>query len=647
MENYNLPEPSEEQLAVVNEFSNNNVVVNSCAGSGKTTTVLHMARKYNNRSTLLLTYNARLKIETREKAESLGLNNLEVHTYHSFCVRYLDSKCFTDQGIIKNINKNFRKFDFDSLIMDEFQDSTKLYFDIVLKIIKVLNNPWICIIGDRNQSIYQFNGADSRYIEFAHLIIPSERGWKQLNLSTSYRITYPMASFINNVCLSFERMKATKPGVVVNYTYHGYTPNVIFDDIKTALQKYKPDDIFILAPSVRSKNDKNPVRILSNNLSKSNIKVYVPVNDTEKLDENVLKSKLVFSSFHQAKGSERDVVFLLGFDSSYYEFYNKNASTDNCPNELYVALTRAKKELHIYHSNSKSHFDWVNTGLLRDFANVKGYIKEVIKESSKKRDVAVTELLRHQKSSIIDKIMNIIKYKTVNAPEDVIDIPNIVEQTADIVYHEDVSCINGVAIPAYYELLTKDTMTIANRVGVNLKDINIPADLLKVANKYIASVSGYSYQLNQISDYNWLEMEKLTAATHRLAKSMPNNLSYEITIGASFFGKFIIGQVDAIGENEIYEFKCVSAISPEHIIQLVVYACIYETFYGKKDKYILINILTNEKIEIEYDPSYIEVIRLLICNKYHKNNIMSDDEFLAQFTNNYIIPECAECKEFL
>ena len=36
---------------------------------------------------LLLTYNARLKQETRDRVKILGLGNLEVHSYHSLGVK--------------------------------------------------------------------------------------------------------------------------------------------------------------------------------------------------------------------------------------------------------------------------------------------------------------------------------------------------------------------------------------------------------------------------------------------------------------------------------------------------------------------------------------------------------------------------------
>jgi hypothetical protein len=83
-----IPPPSEEQLAIVENLGRGfNVIVNSVAGSGKTTTSLHVAKgnSFLRPETLLLTYNARLKDETRMRAKAMGLHrNMEVHSFHAF-----------------------------------------------------------------------------------------------------------------------------------------------------------------------------------------------------------------------------------------------------------------------------------------------------------------------------------------------------------------------------------------------------------------------------------------------------------------------------------------------------------------------------------------------------------------------------------
>ena len=80
-----------------------NVCVDSVPGFGKTTTNLYLSLNNPTKHMLLLTYNAKLKLETRQKVQALGINNLEVHSYHSFCVKYFNSQAYTDNGILAHL----------------------------------------------------------------------------------------------------------------------------------------------------------------------------------------------------------------------------------------------------------------------------------------------------------------------------------------------------------------------------------------------------------------------------------------------------------------------------------------------------------------------------------------------------------------
>ena len=65
LELMSLPKYSDEQKLIIKSLKSNNVLVDSVAGSGKTTTNLYLAKEYPHNKLLLLTYNAKLKIETR------------------------------------------------------------------------------------------------------------------------------------------------------------------------------------------------------------------------------------------------------------------------------------------------------------------------------------------------------------------------------------------------------------------------------------------------------------------------------------------------------------------------------------------------------------------------------------------------------
>lgn len=95
----------------------------------------------------------------------------------------------------------------------------------------------------------------------------------------------------------------------------------------------------------------------------SHINIFVPSSEQERLDEDVLRGKLVFSSFHQAKGLERKAVLVVGFDAGYFKFYNKDRDPYQCANELYVAATRAKERITLFHFNRNEFLGFMSKSL--------------------------------------------------------------------------------------------------------------------------------------------------------------------------------------------------------------------------------------------------------------------------------------------
>jgi superfamily I DNA/RNA helicase len=252
-----------------------------------------------------------------------ALNNLDVHSYHSFCVGHYNKLCHKDQAIIKLIKENnspFKKFKYDIIVVDEAQDMSSLYYKLVIKIINNnLTDARICVIGDKYQCIYQFKEADYRFITLAEKIFTINNfEWKELKLSTSYRITNQMANFINHCVMGFNYINACKEGNKVRYimtdTFNCERP---LEEVLYYLDDCHFDDIFIIAPSVKKGKNDSPIRVLANSLSKINIPIYVPTDDDERLDEEIIKNKIVFSTFHQVKGLERKNVIVYGFDDKY------------------------------------------------------------------------------------------------------------------------------------------------------------------------------------------------------------------------------------------------------------------------------------------------------------------------------------------
>ena len=121
---------------------------------------------------LQLTYNSSLRKEILEKVQKLDLKNIQIHTFHSLAVRYYSNDAHTDTALRrvlmykKSPNIEIKKIYI--LVIYENQDLTELYYQFVIKFLLDMNGKvQIMCMGDKLQSVYEFKGADARYLTMA------------------------------------------------------------------------------------------------------------------------------------------------------------------------------------------------------------------------------------------------------------------------------------------------------------------------------------------------------------------------------------------------------------------------------------------------------------------------------------------------
>lgn len=748
-----LPQPShEQQLIIESAKQGNHQKVSASAGSGKTTTMLLMAKEIN-KTFLILTYNARLKDETRVKLSRLDLSNrVEAHSYHAFGVKYYSDKCHLDSGILAVILSDSpprRQFLFDIIIIDEVQDMTPLYYKFVKKILKdsgaeSISDPTencfddfdqpelptktlsvlsdndfdlmygdvdqpaqiesdtdefdftstrsinyvvnaktdnnqiqpeipkmqLCLFGDPLQNIYAFKDADDRFLTLADKIFKHPRlqnqPWSALDLKTSFRVTKQMAQFINRACLGFDKIHASKSGPKVHYmicSSFGAEPSKA---LKLLLKKdYKPEDIFVISPSVRS--SQNPIKKLENALVNAKYPCFVPVSDDEVLNNDVIDGKVVFSSIHQTKGLERKVVMLYGFDASYFKWFNKTAEPTICSNELYVAMTRAKEHLFLIHDNKREFLPFLNQAEVYALCDMRihGFSPKAIASPDRSKFVA-TDLTRHLtieviddllKTVIIDKTPN-IKKRTNFKLENSIEIPSIV--SGDQNNQESVSDINGICLPAIYEHSTQLRVTILEYIKENINKLkDDKSDIEKMLKRFsnnkqtisdflYASViynslrTGFLFKLRQISKFDWLEPTSVEMANLLLESYIHPTAKFEFELSSDIdingIPRTISGCIDCItaesqSELNIWEFKCTHTINSEHILQVLIYMWLYgrmkiTSVHKPTVKFLLLNCLTGELWHILKPDNLDQIITRLLMEKIKLLHKTTDDEFI-------------------
>jgi hypothetical protein len=679
-----LFKPSAEQQIIIDAIQRGeNISVNAVAGSGKTTTILGIATQCFTKKILQITYNRALKLEVEKKAKLHKLANLKILTYHGLACSYYDYTAYTDdriQDILranKPLNKPETAIPFDIIIIDEIQDMTPLYFELVHKFIyDIKRKVQIGIMGDHFQGIYGFKGADERFLTLGEEIFVGHQPFTRLTLNTSYRLTQPMAHFVNRVMVGgIERINAIKDGVPVSWVQYPYEhithyiSKFIINKINS--KEITAEDVFILAPSIKS-SGANLIKELENALVSAGILCFVPISEEAKLDERVIKDKVVFTTMHQSKGRERKLVIVYGFDSSYYKIFKEkdiHTTTKICPNLLYVAATRASQELVIVehidlhqalpflkmtHSQMGAT-NYVNlhqhdTMSSLRYKNIDNIRPLILADKEIPHDKSITDLIKFIDEATLAQIGFLLSqiFTTTQLPDlaTTADIPSDVK-TGTRTY-EQVADINGITIPAllFCQRATHTTETthtshnsvsmtetahtiqpVKERFDVDSRDNylwnylrytlmqnkhtdkrfgfiktyikklvdtwrGMIPDWLLLGNIFLSANDGYNYKLKQITNYEWLKPEQVAICHNNLLKQIPRSISqqaiYELELGDEFDGHSyyefehpqynlvkLRGRLDCITPDTVWEFKCVESLSIEHMIQLVIYAWIW------------------------------------------------------------------------
>jgi hypothetical protein len=688
---------SNEQIDIINTIKQNkNVICDAVAGSGKTTTVLELAKALPDKLILQITYNSMLRHEVKDKAKDI--KNIKIHSYHSLYVNYYNSDAHCDHIINNVINNNTPPIKelpaFDIIVIDEMQDMTILFFSAIQKFTNDLQkNVQYLILGDKNQAVYDFKGADNRFLTLAKDLYPNS---VVLPLTQSFRVTRPIANFVNYVLLGEYRIKSLKKGSNVNYlicnTFKIYKFLII--KIKEFFSAgYKPDDIFILCPSFKSKK-LNPVKLLENELTKSNIPCHV--TSSKKLDDMIIKNKVVFTTFHQSKGRERKIVIVYNFDSSYFDFFNKTAPKNKCPPSIYVAITRASEHLFLLEDINYYPLPFLKCNYLEmtdtRLINI-NFINHNLntKKESNIPEIWINDLVKYINDS---KINDIVKYLdlTFNKPTSKFNY------NVNIKTNNDNNDINSLVITSIREYNNYNNMTIFNKTVdyieqylvnyitmfekivtkietnmniynfVELKKnclklkysylfwfnkfiqkISFPSnnieEYLYLTNFYLSLIDNIFFKLVQIENYNWINTNQINKCIQNMDNKVINNLEYEKIITYNYksnkYGELnIIGRINAYNENNIYQIISVSNLTNEHLLDLVCNVWLYTNTNTNTNNnnnnncnYYIYNIVTDELRQI-INLDYINTImELLLENKLEKKYKNSDYEFFKDCLN--------------
>ncbi|KAH7036040.1 P-loop containing nucleoside triphosphate hydrolase protein [Microdochium trichocladiopsis] len=689
---------SAEQLAIVERAKTHNVVVSARPGSGKTATAEAIAASNPDKSIAVLTYSRRLKNDTAKRMKE-KYPGCDVFTFHGVAGKLHEPLVVRDDSILNQLRRSrarptWRKTPYDIIIIDEMQDCTELLHWLVQTFISCVKGrrghaPRIVVLGDERKAIYEFRGADARFLSDCPTIMEdlSPDPWARMTLSKSFRLSRQNADFINKAFLQGEDYIVGSHEGPRHLYIHADISDAkgLAKELAPLIRQYGAKNTAILGPAVRT----NPrISRLTNHLTgREKIPVAEPISGDTGLDDLVIRGKLCVSTIHQFKGSERDLVILYGLDDHYFQIAPDEPDT-TCPNDILVALSRASKQLVIVHDTSQQMMPFVDVAQLHATATHR-FITEEKPGSFHQRSprgttqqglklpvtVAASDIARYVPDETLDAIVarhaNVTVLSAEVSPVDRIEAPDKVPTDDRKYRYESVSDINGLAVVAAYELASRGTLTtLGNEDNASLPR-ELPSEpqkrtawLCREACGRLAELSTFYSRLMQMHAHKWDWLEPyLPVACARLQEQFkaidPADLKFEQDLKAGYMeirekdqgrtgdreSTIILGRADIVQNTPsrspvddsgqkvtLWEIKFVSRLSREHVIQACFNAHLWAARNeGDIPRVMLYNIRNGEKWEISPKDG-VGSLHLLVDEvlraKYTSRPLLSDEEFL-------------------
>ncbi len=269
----------------------------------------------------------------------------------------------------KKVIKNGYKKRIKYIIIDEFQDTSKVRFNLIKEIIKKTNANLLAL-GDDFQSIYRFTGCDlTLFLNFKQLFSNT----KLLKIENTYRNSQELISIAGNFIMknSNQIKKDLKSKKQLTYPIEIiYYKNINKTFIKLINKIYQTTNKPIL---ILGRNNKDIELILNNNLSlKENKIIY----------KNNPKIKMYFLTIHKSKGLEEENVIVINLINKRTGFPSKIENDKildyvTCKNDtypyaeerrlMYVAITRTKNKTYLL-TPTKNESEFI-TELKTEFKN--------------------------------------------------------------------------------------------------------------------------------------------------------------------------------------------------------------------------------------------------------------------------------------
>ena len=202
---------SPRQLVIIKDNQTKYIVVAAGPGSGKTKVLVHklasliLMEDVKHEQLLMLTFSRAAATEFKKRLLELignAANFIEIKTFHSYCFDLLGRVGSLDKSevILRNTIEKIKNAEVEPcritkvvLVIDEAQDMDADEFALINVLMEQNEEMRVIAVGDDDQNIYAFRGADSKYLER----FITEKNAIKYELVENYRSKNNLVAFTN------------------------------------------------------------------------------------------------------------------------------------------------------------------------------------------------------------------------------------------------------------------------------------------------------------------------------------------------------------------------------------------------------------------------------------------------------------------
>ena len=225
-EKYNrlFNELSPAQRSIIDDNASTYIVVAAGPGSGKTRVLVHklasllLLEDVKHEQLLMVTFSRAAATEFKQRLYGLignAAGYVEIKTFHSYCFDLLGKigSLQESENVVRDAAEMIRSGDVDPgritktvIVIDEAQDMDENEFALIEALMDRNEEMRVIAVGDDDQNIYRFRGADSKYLRS----FITERGAAKYELTENYRSCPCIVELANAFAATItERMKTT------------------------------------------------------------------------------------------------------------------------------------------------------------------------------------------------------------------------------------------------------------------------------------------------------------------------------------------------------------------------------------------------------------------------------------------------------